>query len=571
MPSGRKLRADVDPAYKKRKEPHQTARSTKLKTRKTTLNEVPSNNRASSPEIEIGRSHRRSLSNDESNDISPMAPLSPSSGSPSPFKGRPSSSNPLSLEQLGPIEENSVSKADNSDEMSIPLTLGAKCTTGDDGNSENGSIYKDDNTAAKYPGSVDKRSVFAHTHDRVVPDNDLSGAVGTLGDGGWVSSTAVELTLNKLRCASIRIIDSSFLAGDGSTYSLKRIGDERLWILPLLLHGDHWGLITIEMDSGTISFWNSLENEAYEREARRIINLFQQFVSTSEAIVYPSASAKIALRNREWDFSVQKCPQQENTDDCGIYIIVFAVYKTGGLTLPESIDVGLWRYLLKQLLQTGSVVVDASNDKPAGVVSAFDPTTNDAAFASSTMAAQQIGFPQETSLLEDPLNYFKTLEKRQISDLMDARKRARLSVETLQCLGQIQKQVAAFHDEHVQKERDMLEAIGIHRAMVSTYSRLGDSRCGNLNALLGTELQACEKRYERKQDEVARLMEGVENWELAIQTCSAVCNHRKDLVDSRTKASRNFLNELRSWSERQRVLMNDVEALEMDVTATIEL
>ena len=33
---------------------------------------------------------------------------------------------------------------------------------------------------------------------------------------------------------------------------------------------------------------------------------------------------------------VEKYPQQDDKDDCGIYIIVFTIYKIGSLTVPES-------------------------------------------------------------------------------------------------------------------------------------------------------------------------------------------------------------------------------------------
>lgn len=38
-----------------------------------------------------------------------------------------------------------------------------------------------------------------------------------------------------------------------------------------MLRESHWYFITIETDSGTVSFWNSLEDETYEREERGII------------------------------------------------------------------------------------------------------------------------------------------------------------------------------------------------------------------------------------------------------------------------------------------------------------
>ena len=589
----------MDPAGKKRKRP-QTYQSTRSKTKKTTHSQIPSDVEVTSPEIETGRTRRESLTNDGSHDGSPKASPGPSSRAPSTFEGRPVSDNPSSPQRLDHTEEPLISKADHSAETPIRSTPEAKHTTGDDGNSVDGRIHEDSNTDGEVPGSEDKSSESVQARNRAVPDNDLSGAVGTLDDRQWLSSTAVELILKKMCCAGIRIFDSSFLAGDGSTYSIKQIGDEKLWILPLLLRGNHWGLVTIEVDSGAVSFWNSLKSEVseheFEREACRIVDSLEQFVRTSEAIVYSSPSDKSAPRDRKWNVTVEKCPQQDNEDDCGVYIIVFAIHKIGGLTLPESIDVGLWRQVLSQLLQTGSVVVDGSSEQPEVITSTSDPVTTDdgsdcdslkvwclvcatdptkdnSALTSSgvTATARQISFCQGAILTPDPLNCFKDFQKGLSNDLTDAEKQLRLSADTLQCSKRMQEQVAAFHEQNVRKQQDMQEATQVHRDMKSMYGRLGaSSRSGDLDVLLDTELRNCEKRDERQRGEVDRLVGAVKGWEVAVRTCGAVCDRRGALVDSRTKAIREFLDQLREWSRGQRVLLKDLESVEMDMADSIE-
>ena len=552
-------------ASKKRKGPG-TDRSTRIKTRRTTTVKVPSDNNTSSPNMDIGvgQNHERALANDKLNNESPMALLSSSTRSSYPFQGSLSSRTTSSPDPLGHDEESFLSKAGHDDAAPSSSAPKAKYTVGGDGNSE----HEDGDPDDKVPMSEEKDSVSGHTHHKAVPSNDLSGAIGTLDDRQWVSSTAIELTLNKLRCADVRIFDPSFFAGD-STYSLVRIGDENLWVMPLLLSGDHWGLITIENVARTVSFWNSLEDKAHESEARRIVDAFKQFVHNSRAIGSLSVSEAFAFGDGSWAFDVQKCPQQENQTDCGIYTIMFAVYKIVGLTLPESLDIGLWRQLFKYLLQADSAVLNVSNDQTAGILPAFDSPADNAALATFRRTAQQISFPEGLKFLQDPLDCFRSYDKRLSSDLRDARRQARLSADTQQCLKQIQKQVAAFHEQSVQQERQMSEAIQVHRDMISTYSRLGASRSQDLNVLLDTQLESCEMRHQHKVKEVAKLTAAVEGWEMVAQRCNAVHNYRNGLVDSRRKALQDFSKELNSWSERQRALLSDVEALEEDIAANI--
>lgn len=560
-------------ARKKRKGPG-TDRSTKIKTPRTTSVKVLSDDNTSSPRMNLGvdQNSESALANDELNDVSPVTtPTVPSSTRRSTYSFQDSLSSRTisSPDELG-HEESFLSKNGHGDTPLFSSTSKVKYTVEGGGNSEHESVYQDGDPDHKVLLSVENDSVPEYTHHRAIPSNDLSGAISSLDDGQWVSSTAIELTLNKFPFPDIRIFDPSFFAS-GSTYSLKQIRGEKLWVMPLLVSGDHWALITIENVARTVTFWDSLEDPAHESKARRILHDFEQFVRTSPAIEYQLASEAFAFGDKSWAFAVQKCPQQENQTDCGIYTLVFAVYKVLGLTLPESLDVGLWRQLFKHLLQADSAVLDVSNDQTTGILPALDSPTSNAAFATFGRTAQQVSFPEGPEFLQDPLNCLKGHKQRLYSDLRDARRQLGLSADTQQCLKQIQMQVAACSQQSVQQERQMSEAIRVHRDMISTYSRLGPSRSEDLNALLSTQLESYERGHQYALEGVARLTATVGAWGMAMQSCNAVHNHRNDLVDSRRKALEDFSEKLSSWSEKQRTLLSNVEALEKDVAASIGL
>ena len=111
--------------------------------------EVTSDTDTTSPEIENGENKRCLTNDDEFNEGSPLAPLGPSSRSPSPLKGRHVSNDPFFLEQLDQAEEHLDFKAVHSDESPLPATLEAKSTSSDDGSSDTESIYKGSNTDGK--------------------------------------------------------------------------------------------------------------------------------------------------------------------------------------------------------------------------------------------------------------------------------------------------------------------------------------------------------------------------------------------------------------------------------------
>ena len=181
-----------------------------------------------------------------------------------------------------------------------------------------------------------------------MPTSDLQGTISSLRPGTWLSSTAIQLTLEHCHTAGVRIFDPSFLSS-ALQKKLKPLSPEdSTLIFPLQVNGNYWALVVADTAHVTTEFWNSLPNPKCEIKARNALHdLGRSLRGGSDRMSNDPALT-------EWTWAPQPCPKQDNSNDCGIYTIVFAMYRILNLPLPQSIDSHLWRQVLYVLLDEGT-------------------------------------------------------------------------------------------------------------------------------------------------------------------------------------------------------------------------
>lgn len=181
---------------------------------------------------------------------------------------------------------------------------------------------------------------------RRIPPNTLEGAVTSLEDRQWLSTTAIDELVRMLPCQNTKIYDAAFMRADDPQSMLKKTsrGD---WlnarsVFPTNHHGNHWTLIVIDPHIAEIGFYNSLpNNRIYEREAKDATDCWISLLSQQN---------EAKLDRQRWAFRVKDCPAQADTNDCGISVIVCATYRILNLSLPSSFDFVLWRRVLRAVL-----------------------------------------------------------------------------------------------------------------------------------------------------------------------------------------------------------------------------
>ncbi|KAI9687210.1 MAG: hypothetical protein M1820_010488 [Bogoriella megaspora] len=116
--------------------------------------------------------------------------------------------------------------------------------------------------------------------------------------------------------------------------------DIRAVAWPIFVGQNHWVLGLADVESGSIELLNPLVRESYNIEACSALEKLGRLLSESEP----------RLRNVQWTVNQRQCPQQQNTYDCGVYVLVFLFYRLADRMIPDKICGTDWRTILAAML-----------------------------------------------------------------------------------------------------------------------------------------------------------------------------------------------------------------------------
>ena len=184
-----------------------------------------------------------------------------------------------------------------------------------------------------------------------LPDTDRTGALESLLPNAWVSATALELILDCIKPEHCRVLNSGFMppkADKLSEKKLLRLKDEtKLW-LPLN-HGDHWTLAVVDFHKTTITVYDSSPTRHYEQDIDNVIQALTSYLNRHEK-----------LQGSIWKTNQQRQHQQSNCDDCGIFVLIFALSDATGLPVPSQIHSLQWRQIFRYFIDSSQPVVSSS-------------------------------------------------------------------------------------------------------------------------------------------------------------------------------------------------------------------
>lgn len=122
--------------------------------------------------------------------------------------------------------------------------------------------------------AADEHTVSMRTQQQPqpIPPNTLEGAVSSLQDGLWLSTTAIEELLKMPSYGDVKVYDAAFMCLPNPE-SMKAKTSSKGWpdvvsLFPSNHNGSHWTLLVLDLHVVEIEFYNSLPNQAYELEAR---------------------------------------------------------------------------------------------------------------------------------------------------------------------------------------------------------------------------------------------------------------------------------------------------------------
>ena len=184
-----------------------------------------------------------------------------------------------------------------------------------------------------------------------VPDTDQIGALKSLSPNAWVSATTLELILDCIKPEHCRVLNSGFVPQEVDKLSEKkllRLKDEtKLW-LPLN-HGDHWTLAVVNFHETTITVYDSSPTSHYEQDIDNVMQALTSYFNRHEKLQGP-----------EWKTNQQRQHQQCNSDDYGIFVLIFALSDATGLPVPLQIHSLQWRQIFRYFIDSSQHVISSS-------------------------------------------------------------------------------------------------------------------------------------------------------------------------------------------------------------------
>ncbi|KAI4223120.1 MAG: hypothetical protein L6R36_005651 [Xanthoria steineri] len=100
-----------------------------------------------------------------------------------------------------------------------------------------------------------------------------------------------------------------------------------------------------DMVKGEINFYDGLTDARRASAAQKATVAFCQWLS----------SYIPRLQHIKWVFKNQSCPQQQNSHDCGVVVLVVALHLLAQCGLPASIDGSVWRKSLRQSIEHSDI------------------------------------------------------------------------------------------------------------------------------------------------------------------------------------------------------------------------
>ncbi|KAL8922098.1 MAG: hypothetical protein Q9208_005408 [Pyrenodesmia sp. 3 TL-2023] len=180
------------------------------------------------------------------------------------------------------------------------------------------------------------------------PESTVGRAIFSLQPHQRLTTTCIELLLRMFNTGDMRIFDPAYIDCENpQPKPALGIPPNQTLLIPLHHRGGdgHWTLAVV-VNNTTAYFYNSWTSLKYTQQAWRAMDVFCRSQSS-----VPELHPKLELR-------ACRCPQQTNADDCGIFVLVAALYIMAQQPMPDTIDSQSWRPVFQAALDVSRPLSD---------------------------------------------------------------------------------------------------------------------------------------------------------------------------------------------------------------------
>ncbi|KAM0201389.1 hypothetical protein ACHAPA_011875 [Fusarium lateritium] len=338
-------------------------------------------------------------------------------------------------------------------------------------------------------------------------DSGAQNALDRIRNREWLNDIAIDNTLQALLV--LQPIDA--VAVNPVTSTLPRALVARLQrprVLSLFLplhHSNHWTLFVLSSQSQAVTFYDSLPSAASPDLVARLEGVQQGLLRDFDFDLVAAAKAGTA-----------QCPRQMNGDDCGVAVVVNALYVLAGRPLPSSqhCNFSSWRQVFVALLV---------NDEPVNTL----------------LLPEHLAEPT-VALVQDPERPDRSLSVTEYLE-WDAQEQTRRRDR----LRQTADAMADFVTSTQSRVSIVAEMVAVLRALCPEESPvlgdLGFERENTNNAL--TSLRACIEPSQEAEQLLQRQLDTVDQRVVALEECRGklrvlLHQYEQDLADLRALVGR---------------------------------
>lgn len=362
--------------------------------------------------------------------------------------------------------------------------------------------------------------------------------MGTLKDGCWLSTTAIETLLKTLPCRNAEVYDASVMRLNDVEWMKEKASCKR-WpnvrsFFPTNHDGNHWTLIVIDPRAAEIVLYSSLPNPVYEREFVVAAQDWGSFLPERVEV-------------GSWAVRVMDCSAQTNSHDCGISVIVCATYRILDLALPSSIDFALWRRVLHAVV-AGSL--------PAPQQPLDEPTVT--APTASTAAEHNAAQLDEASKLQASFDLHEKLKEQ-------AQRQHGMAMDVISLLEALLDENQRCFEESVAPREKHQKALNDYSQMLSTFHGFDtkhEAVRNSLEASVGFERRQVREHENYQQ----RLQQHRRGWNAGLAACRREERSLADSIQSAKKIMGEMLQHVQALQKYHVERARSAEKLSLEWT-----
>lgn len=377
---------------------------------------------------------------------------------------------------------------------------------------------------------------------RNAPQSTLSCAISTLAAYKWLSTTAIDLLVRMIPGENIRIYDPSFMIVDQPMLMQKQ--PNRSWptvlgILPTIHRNNHWTLIVMDPVHTQVEFYNSLPSPVYESEAQAAVELW-------------ASSANAGHNGPGWRFRTKECFVQPNSFDCGILVIINAIQRILGLTVPIPIDLKLWRRVFQAVLTnytTSTSTARAPTQEPVAM------STTPSLITSSTVKLSE-------ELLDDEASLRAEFERKE-ELLNKARRKHRMASGAASILQHLLSENTRCLKTSEALRASYQEALRDYKSLFNTFLTLNKQHT-EVGIALKSSTDKEERGLRQQEERFQHLQRAQGGWQAGLRVCEWEQTRQMKHCDAAGASMENLVQRLQLVRERLLRMAQSAEQLTLE-------